>query len=92
LAKRLNITRKLTKVQLRQLSEDRILGAECLLAAGRWSGAYYLSGYAVECGLKACIMAYNQATGAIFQDLAATLTHGTIPMARCGIASTRRMG
>lgn len=27
----------------------------CWLAAGRWSGAYYLSGYAVECALKACI-------------------------------------
>lgn len=25
-----------------------------LLAAGEWSGAYYLGGYAIECGLKAC--------------------------------------
>jgi len=29
--------------------------AEALLNAGQWSGAYYLAGYAVECGLKACI-------------------------------------
>jgi HEPN domain-containing protein len=50
------------------LAEDRLLDAECLLAGGRWSGAYYLAGYAVECGLKACIMAYVEATGAIFQD------------------------
>ncbi len=28
--------------------------AEVLLDAGQWSGAYYLAGYAVECGLKAC--------------------------------------
>lgn len=29
--------------------------AECLLAGKQWSGAYYLTGYAVECALKACI-------------------------------------
>lgn len=29
--------------------------AKALLDAGQWSGAYYLAGYAVECGLKACI-------------------------------------
>jgi hypothetical protein len=56
------------RAQLRQLAEDRILDAACLLAGGRWTGAYYLSGYAVECGLKACIMAHVEAIGAIFQD------------------------
>jgi HEPN domain-containing protein len=56
------------RAQLRQLAEDRILDAERLLAAGRWGGAYYLAGYAVECGLKACIMAHVEAVGAIFQD------------------------
>lgn len=25
-----------------------------LLAAGEWSGSYYLAGYSVECALKAC--------------------------------------
>lgn len=54
--------------QLRQLAEDRILDAERLLTGGRSSGAYYLAGYAVECGLKACILAHVEATGAIFQD------------------------
>lgn len=29
--------------------------AQTLLSAGQWSGAYYIAGYAVECGLKACI-------------------------------------
>ena len=33
-----------------------------------WDGAYYLAGYAVECGLKACIMAYVERTGIIFED------------------------
>jgi HEPN domain-containing protein len=40
---------------LQQLADDRVLDAEALLNAGRWSGAYYVSGYAVECALKACI-------------------------------------
>jgi hypothetical protein len=56
------------RAQLRQLAEDRILDAACLLAGGRWAGAYYLAGYAAECGLKACILAHVEATGAIFQD------------------------
>jgi HEPN domain-containing protein len=43
------------RLELRQLAEDRTVDAERLLAAGRPSGAYYLAGYAVECGLKACI-------------------------------------
>jgi HEPN domain-containing protein len=43
------------RFELRQLAEDRIADAAILLAGGRWSGAYYLAGYAVECGLKACI-------------------------------------
>lgn len=40
---------------LQQLAEDRILDAQALLNAGRWSAAYYLAGYAVECALKACV-------------------------------------
>jgi hypothetical protein len=42
-------------MQFRQLAEDRIQDAAILLAAQRWSGAYYVAGYAPECGLKACI-------------------------------------
>jgi HEPN domain-containing protein len=45
----------MNRLELRQLAEDRIADAAILLAAGRWSGAYYVAGYAVECGLKACI-------------------------------------
>jgi HEPN domain-containing protein len=46
---------RVNRFELQQLAEDRIADAGILLAAGRWSGAYYLAGYAVECGLKACI-------------------------------------
>ena len=45
----------MNRLDLQQLAEDRIADAEALLAAGRWSAAYYLAGYAVECALKACI-------------------------------------
>lgn len=40
---------------LQRLSHQRQREAEALLAVGFWAGAYYLSGYAVECALKACI-------------------------------------
>jgi HEPN domain-containing protein len=43
------------RTQLQQLAEERVRDAEALLHAGQWSGAYYIAGYAVECGLKACI-------------------------------------
>lgn len=45
----------MNRAQLQQLAEERARDAEILLQAGQWSGAYYLAGYAVECGLKACI-------------------------------------
>lgn len=45
----------MNRSQLQQLAEQRVRDAEALLDAGHWSGAYYLAGYAVECGLKACI-------------------------------------
>lgn len=39
----------------RGLARDRIEDACVLLRNDRHSAAYYLCGYAVECGLKACI-------------------------------------
>ncbi|PQO43406.1 HEPN domain-containing protein [Blastopirellula marina] len=45
----------MNRSQFQALAEERLLDSEALLHAGQWSGAYYLSGYAVECGLKACI-------------------------------------
>lgn len=40
---------------LKTLSDMRFEDAEVLLKAGRFSAAYYLAGYAVECALKAVI-------------------------------------
>ncbi len=45
----------MNRTQLQQLAEERVRDAQALLNAVQWSGTYYLAGYAVECGLKACI-------------------------------------
>ena len=45
----------MNRTQLQQIAEERVRDAEALLKAGQWSGAYYLAGYAIEFGLKACI-------------------------------------
>jgi hypothetical protein len=42
------------------LADERVDDAQALLNAGRWSAAYYMAGYAVECGLKACIARLTQ--------------------------------
>lgn len=45
----------LTRSDLQQLSRIRIREARLLLRNGHYDGAYYLTGLAVECALKACI-------------------------------------
>jgi hypothetical protein len=50
------------------LAEQRILAAQALLAAQQWSSAYYLAGYAVEFGLKSCILVHVESTGVIFKE------------------------
>jgi HEPN domain-containing protein len=49
-----------TRAGWRRMAEERVRDAAALLRARRWSAAYYLAGYAVECGLKACVVAYVQ--------------------------------
>lgn len=46
------------------LAETRLLEAKTLLDAGLWDGAYYLTGYAVELALKACVIKFLMATDA----------------------------
>ncbi len=45
----------MNRADLQQLAELRIKEARILLDSAAYSGAYYLAGYAIECGLKACI-------------------------------------
>ena len=40
---------------LQLLAQAKLADAKLLLQHERFSNAYYLAGYAVECGLKACI-------------------------------------
>jgi hypothetical protein len=51
---------RLDRLEFQGLANERLADARALCAAQRWSGAYYLAGYAVECGLKACVLAYIQ--------------------------------
>jgi hypothetical protein len=50
------------RAELQRLARERIRDARILLAGSRWAGAYYLAGYAVECGLKAAVIKYLMTT------------------------------
>ncbi len=50
------------RLQWQQLGERWLIDAKSLLDDHRWSAAYYAAGYAVECGLKACVLARVAAT------------------------------
>lgn len=58
----------MNRTNLQQLAVERIGDARALLTSNRWSGAYYLAGYSLECAFKACILAHIEATGHIFND------------------------
>jgi hypothetical protein len=51
----------LTKSDLETLADTRLGDATQLFNAARFSAAYYLAGYAVELGIKACIADVFQA-------------------------------
>lgn len=51
----------ITKTDLEILSETRLIDAQELFKAARFSAAYYLSGYAIELAIKACIAKLFQA-------------------------------
>lgn len=53
---------------LQAIAAERVKDAKALLGRKRWAAAYYLAGYAVEIGLKACVLRYVGESGAIFSD------------------------
>ena len=58
-----------TRLEWQQLAERWLVDAKHLLDDHRWSAAYYLAGYAVECGLKACVFLRVAASPeVIFED------------------------
>jgi hypothetical protein len=57
------------RLEWQQIAERWLVDAKALLDDHRWAAAYYLAGYAVECGLKACILArVTVETEIIFED------------------------
>jgi hypothetical protein len=50
------------RVQWQQFAERWLVDAKTLLDNRRWSAAYYVAGYAVESGLKACVLVRLAAT------------------------------
>ena len=58
----------MNRVHWQALAEERIRAAQTLLSAGLWSSAYYVAGYAVEFGLKSCILSHVANTGVIFEE------------------------
>ena len=53
---------------LQRIAKARLKDAKVLLGRKRWSGAYYLCGYALECALKSCLLRYLGESGAVFGD------------------------
>jgi hypothetical protein len=45
-----------SRAEFQDMAERRLAESKALLDLGLWDGAYYLAGYAVELGLKACII------------------------------------
>lgn len=45
----------MNRADLQRLADLRLAEACTLLGAEAFAGAYYLSGYAIECALKACV-------------------------------------
>ena len=60
----------MNRAHWQKLAEERVLDADALLQAGRWAGAFHLIGYAVESGLKSCVLAYmeNNNADVIFRE------------------------
>jgi HEPN domain-containing protein len=54
--------------KLQRLAKARLKDAKALLGRKRWSGAYYLCGYVIECSLKACLLRHLGESAAVFGD------------------------
>ena len=50
----------MNRADFQRLAHIRLRDSEVLLANGQYAGAYYVSGYVVECALKACIARKTQ--------------------------------
>lgn len=69
------VAKAMNRAEFKQLAQERIADAEALLTAGRFSAAYYLAGYAVECALKAVIARRTVVDDFPVRDAAKLYTH-----------------
>lgn len=51
----LELERRVRRTDLQSLAELKIASALVLMKSRHWSNAYYIAGYSIEFGLKACI-------------------------------------
>jgi HEPN domain-containing protein len=66
----------MNRTDLKNLAEERLGDAQALLASSRYGAAYYVVGYAVECGLKACVAKLTRAEDFYDKKLASSIfTH-----------------
>ena len=65
----------MNRKEFQSLALERLDDAQAMLDAKRYSGAYYLAGYAVECALKACIARQTRQDDFPPRDAAKYYTH-----------------
>jgi hypothetical protein len=76
------------RAHLQALAKERLKDARALLGRKRWPGAYYLSGYVIECSLKSCLLKYLGESKAIFgsadylKELAKCWTHDLVNLVK----------
>lgn len=58
----------MNRKQWQNVAKERLKDARAMLGRKRWAAAYYMSGYVIECGLKACLLRYLGESGAVFGD------------------------
>jgi hypothetical protein len=89
-----------TRRDFQELARVHLRGARALLRARLWQTAYYLTGYAVECGLKACIAKQTRRHDFPVRNTSDMYTHelpkllqsaGLLPALRAEEASNSRM-
>jgi hypothetical protein len=57
------------RYHFQKIARARLRDAKALLATKRWACAYYVCGYAVECGLKACLLKHLGESEAVFGEV-----------------------
>ena len=62
-----------------KLAEARLLDGKALLKAKRYDAAYYLTGYVIECALKACVAKKTKRYEFPRKDAGSLYTHGLEP-------------